>query len=444
MLKNYFKIALKVMMRKKFFSFISLFGISFTLMILMVVTAFLDTELGSHAPLSSQDKMIFLDRIEMKFMKPDTTIQIDTSYQNEQMQVDTNYTYDEVQTSMSASSLGYYFLDKYMRNIEAAEKYSFYTAGHSYDVFVNNNKLTLAANYVDASFWEIFDFQFLQGSCFFEQQVQNQAQVAVITQRAAKEYFGKEEAIGKEMLLDNKHIKIIGVLKTPPSNQLFLDSDIYLPLTNVNPRRLSSLHFLGGFKAVYLAAQPHQTTAIKAEIKKKIALVQLPDPKKFNRLKVTTASFLENYAEGLFHENDPEKSKRNFIYILGGLLLLFFLLPTLNLVNINVSRILERSSEIGLRKAFGANSNDILYQFVFENIILTLIGGAIGFVLALLLLYVLNSSQVFPETVLSFNYQVFFYSLIISLFFGVLSGLIPAYKMSKIHIVNALKQNIHA
>ncbi|MFK8105002.1 MAG: ABC transporter permease [Saprospiraceae bacterium] len=442
MLKNYFKIALKVMMRKKFFSFISLFGISFTLMILMVVTAFLDIELGSHAPLTQQDKMVFLDRLELKLMIPDTNRIIDSTRNDGIVTLDTSYSYSERQRSMSASSLGYYYLNKYMSDIEAAEDYCIYSDRHTVDVFINSNKLTLSSSYVSASFWNIFDFQLVEGNFFGRTAIDNQEKVAVITQKTAKEYFGVDQGItGQEMILDDQHIKVVGIVKTPPSNQLFLSSGLFLPLTNINPRWLTSDDFLGGFRAAYLAASSAKRQAIKDEIKKKTAMVQLPNPEQYNRVNVITANFLENYAENLLNEGDPAKSSSIFLYSLGGLLLLFFILPTLNLVNINVSRILERSSEIGLRKAFGANANDILYQFVFENILLTFVGGIIGFLLALLLFFVINSSQVLPETILSFNYQVFFYSFLICLFFGILSGLIPAYKMSKIHIVNALKQN---
>ena len=64
------------------------------------------------------------------------------------------------------------------------------------------------------------------------------------------------------------------------------------------------------------------------------------------------------------------------------IMVLFMLLPTVNLVNINLSRILDRSSEIGVRKAFGASSRTLVGQFVVENVVLTLIGAGIGLVLA--------------------------------------------------------------
>ena len=59
---------------------------------------------------------------------------------------------------------------------------------------------------------------------------------------------------------------------------------------------------------------------------------------------------------------------------------LFMLLPAVNLVNLNTSRIMERASEIGVRKAFGASSRTLVGQFVVENLVLTLVGGAVGFV----------------------------------------------------------------
>src|SRR5256885_1583041 len=70
------------------------------------------------------------------------------------------------------------------------------------------------------------------------------------------------------------------------------------------------------------------------------------------------------------------------VAIIAAVALLFMALPTLNLVNLNVSRILERASEIGVRKAFGASSRALLGQFLVENVVLTLIGGALGLALS--------------------------------------------------------------
>ena len=122
-----------------------------------------------------------------------------------------------------------------------------------------------------------------------------------------------------------------------------------------------------------------------------------------------------------------------------GLGLLFLLLPALNLININVSRTLERASEIGVRKAFGATAGRLVGQFLVENIFLTLLGGVLGLGLAAGVLALLNGSHFLPYSQFELNGRVYAVALGIVLFFGILSGAYPAYKMSKLQAVKALK-----
>jgi putative ABC transport system permease protein len=124
---------------------------------------------------------------------------------------------------------------------------------------------------------------------------------------------------------------------------------------------------------------------------------------------------------------------------IAGLMILFMLLPAMNLVNMNVSRIFERSSEIGVRRAFGASRSNLVGQFVVENVILTLIGGVIAVILSAIVLDALNGSGVMPYAHFAINPRVLLYGLLICLFFGVFSGALPAYRMSRLHPVNALR-----
>ena len=121
------------------------------------------------------------------------------------------------------------------------------------------------------------------------------------------------------------------------------------------------------------------------------------------------------------------------------LALLFVMLPTMNLVTINLSRIMERASEIGVRKAFGASSRTLVGQFVMENVVLTVIGGAIGFVLAIFALRALSAVELVPYFVLDINLRIFGYGVLMAVVFGVLSGVYPAWRMSRMHPVQALR-----
>lgn len=125
---------------------------------------------------------------------------------------------------------------------------------------------------------------------------------------------------------------------------------------------------------------------------------------------------------------------------LGSLLLiLFMLLPAINLININITRIMERSSEIGVRKAFGATSRTLVYQFLVENLILTVIGGILGTLLSLIVIYLYNNSGMQADINLMLNYRVLGVGILLCLFFGVLSGVYPAWRMSRLNVVHALK-----
>jgi len=110
-------------------------------------------------------------------------------------------------------------------------------------------------------------------------------------------------------------------------------------------------------------------------------------------------------------------------------------------VNVNVSRIMERASEIGIRKAFGAPVRTLLWQFIVENIFITFIGGAIALVLTLIIINLINNSGWITYADLTINGTVFMISLLVCLIFGLLSGVLPALRMSKLNIAEALKSN---
>src|ERR1700754_1505362 len=112
MLKNYLKIALKVLVRRKFFTFISLFGISFTLVVLMVVTALLDHMLAPMAPESRQDRIIGVYRAVMFGPR-----------------------------SGWSGQAGYKLLDRYARGLEGVERLSIFSAGNNVQSFLNGQKI---------------------------------------------------------------------------------------------------------------------------------------------------------------------------------------------------------------------------------------------------------------------------------------------------------------
>ncbi len=440
MLKNYLILTWKVLSRKRFFTFISLFGISFTLMVLVTITAFLDSELGTHPPLSQKDRITFLTRLEMDRIVPDTTYIVDSTKVNGMMRYDSTMQIGENRASMSRSSFAYIFLDRYLRDLPSAELMSIYNSRPSFDLFLNGKKLVFNVLYSDANFWRIFDLQFIEGEPFTASAVQNRIPDIVITRAARLAYFGSEEsALGKEIELNREKFRVVGVVEPLSKSKRYAAADAYLPLPFLRDFSVQNDDYFGGFESVFLSASEGDRALLKEEILHKATTIPIPNPEEYNTIVLEPLSLEEGYASGIFRE---DKNSLLYLYLVfGGLMGLFVLLPTLNLINVNITRILERSSEIGVRKAFGARTGDLLLQFVFENVVLTLIGGLIGFLLAVWLIHTINETQVFGDITLDFSTSAFLYGVGITLFFGILSGLLPAWRMSSLHVIQALKQN---
>ena len=130
------------------------------------------------------------------------------------------------------------------------------------------------------------------------------------------------------------------------------------------------------------------------------------------------------------------------ISLLVGLGLLFILIPTVNLVNINISRIMERASEIGVRKAFGAPARTLVGQFLVENLLLTLVGGLAGFALSIIALRIISNSGLISYAQFTLNFRVFAYGMALAVVFGLISGVYPAWRMSRLNPVDALKGGV--
>lgn len=443
MFKNYLKLALKVLARRKFFTFISLFGISLTLMVLMTLTAFFDNELGGHPPISNIDRMAFIHKVSKKRIHIDTLYTRDTTMIKGIAVIDSTLSTSKRNDMTSTSSASFSLLDKHFRKLPYVDKYTFYAPGQVYDVFKENKKIAFTSINVDAAYWDVFDFPFVEGGSFSYNSVQNQEQVVVINEKTKQSYFGTlEQVVGEEIILDNKHFTVVGVVGEFGNSRPFLKSNLYLPYTHLPSESLNQQDILGGFEAAFTLEKPSRLGAVKNEVERITAGIGLPPDQEYNVIDIKAFTFSEMYAQYLIYNEDASKSKLYILLILSGFLGLFIFLPTINLININVTRILERSSEIGVRKAFGANQSNLLTQFVFENVILTFIGGILGFVLALVLMHIINESNSLGDGRLIFQGTTFLYSFLITMLFGIVSGLIPAWRMSKIHIVKALKENV--
>ncbi|MEP7343438.1 MAG: ABC transporter permease [Acidobacteriota bacterium] len=413
MLKNYLKIAFKVFLRRKFFTFISLFAISFTLVVLMVAAAFLDHTFAPHAPENKQDRTLGLFYMEMK--SPD-----DGRIWN--------------------GTAGYGFLDRYVRTLPNVERVSIFSEPELINSYQNGEKIPAYIKRTDGPFWQILEFSFLEGAPFTDSDDKNANTVAVINEATRKKFFGNDAAVGKTIEANGQNFRVVGVVANVPFLRQVPFSDIWVPISTIKNDSYKK-ELMGNFIGLIEARSAADFPAIRDEFKARLPQVEFPDPKEWSKLNGTPETYFDSIAREMFRGHDDfstNYSSRLWAAIIISVLL-FMLLPTVNLININVSRIMERASEIGVRKAFGASSWTLVGQFIVENVILTLIGGMIGFVISRFVLRVITESNWFPYAEFRMNYRIFLYGLLLAVVFGLLSGVYPAWKMSRLNPVQALK-----
>jgi putative ABC transport system permease protein len=235
---------------------------------------------------------------------------------------------------------------------------------------------------------------------------------------------------------------IVGVVRSCSMVQgHFTVGDMYMPYTS-DKSIGKGVSYTGRYSALILAKNTDDLEAIKAEFAMVLPKIPMHNDGDFKpqiinvRLETAVGSLIYNLAG-----SGDESGKARFMSIIIAFIFLFMSLPALNLINVNISRIMERASEIGIRKAFGASASTLTMQFIIENIILTIIGGVLALVLSGLVMAYLNKSGIgsIPYLNLTINWKVVGIAFILSLIFGLLSGVYPAWRMARLSVVNALK-----
>ncbi|HZL85448.1 MAG TPA: FtsX-like permease family protein [Candidatus Krumholzibacteria bacterium] len=405
---HYTKLALKVLWRRKVFTSISLFGIGFTLMGLLVMSAMIDHLLAPRSPETRLARILHVSYVSL-----------------------------EGKDSRSNGGAGYGFLDRYVRGLPGVERMAIVSEPQDVNGFVSGEKVISKLRYADDEFWNVLDFDFVEGAPYGAEDEKGANQVAVISETTRRKYFGDAKAAGRTIEVGGASYRVVGVVRDVPFYRTAAAGDIWAPVsTNRTPNFREQLR--GGFIGLLLARSRSDFPTIRAEFASRLQRVQFPDDN-YNVIRGVPMTRFQELVRQVAYSEPEKPATARAMALLTGAALLFMLLPTINLVNINVSRIFERSSEIGVRKAFGASSRRLVWQFVFENVILCLVGAAIGLVGAVFLLAWINGSGLLPHAEFGINGRVFAYGFVLAVFFGCLSGVYPAWRMARLHPVAALR-----
>lgn len=268
------------------------------------------------------------------------------------------------------------------------------------------------------NFLDVNDFSLSDGRNMAVLDLDNSSNIAILGYDTATTLFGNDYAVGEKILLGSNYYTVIGVLGDNSSSDSDYDSSIILPLTSF--ASLTEDTTVGTMYFVTNEENPN-TTMIERMINMSLG-------------SYISSDYLEVVTKDSVASTVSEVDEMTTILItLIGIISLF--VSGIGVMNIMIVSVSERTREIGVRKAIGACDFDILKQFLIEAILLTTFGGLLGISIA----YLFNIMSEFIGISFIIDSQIVIISLGFSVLIGIIFGIIPALRASKLKPIDALK-----
>ena len=268
--------------------------------------------------------------------------------------------------------------------------------------------------------WTVAEGRFLQ-----QPDIDNRSFVAVIGSEAATEMYGTTHAVGETFSLNGYTITVVGVLAEVGSSASGSnDNQILIPFTLA--QRLSNQTSISSF---YVSA------ASSAQVGQAQAVVESYLEKAFANY--NTNSFGTQYS--VFNQSEMlstlSETTNTLTLMLGGIAAISLLVGGIGIMNIMLVSVSERTREIGIRKAIGAARGNILMQFLIESLVVSLMGGLMGLAISVV---AVNALAPVLQMTLTIPVNVAWMAIAFSVFIGVVFGMYPANKASKLRPIEAL------
>lgn len=307
--------------------------------------------------------------------------------------------------------------------------------------------IPVVLKYTNADYWKVYDFEFIAGKPYSDSDVASKTKNVVISQSCAKHLFKTEDITNKIINVSGIEYKIIGIVKDVAS---VMDNktaaDMWAPYTTTNYTDIEDL--LGDCELAITAKSPDKIEIVKSEIAEMMHKYNQQDKLYNYQLFGPDIFWASQFRQGKMLNEKEEFLK--YGYILFALLII----PALNLSGMISSRMNKRLPELGIRKTYGATNSQLLSQILWENFLLTIIGGLVGIIISYTILLcgsawitnILTTGLTEQVQLLSdnlslemlFNWWVFVAVLTISFILNIVSALIPASISLRQTIINSL------
>lgn len=328
-----------------------------------------------------------------------------------------------------------------IKDLEAIERKVKTAQMAAFSVFIGSKTLKYRNNSVQNVFSvaptfqyaEIFKLKFEKGRYFSPSEYHSGTDVIVLGHKVALELFGANDPIGKEIMYDNRKVRVTGVLEESGRdiiNPINFDEAVIIPYTcarkfiNVRPRKNSMMGSSLNVKAAAGVSLEKLTDDVTGALRSARHI----KPVEQNDFAINEMSIVTSLLDKVFGVMNLAGM------IIGGFALLVGMFSVANIMFVSVK---ERTAIIGIKKALGAKKSVILLEFLIESIVLCVIGGFLG--LSIVYGTTFTLSKIFPyDFYLSFwNAAV---GVIVSVAVGIIAGMIPAMQAANMDPVEAMRR----
>ncbi|EJW94234.1 ABC transporter permease component [gut metagenome] len=314
------------------------------------------------------------------------------------------------------------------------------------------SEMKIRTKYTDPGFFRVFDFQFLAGAPFSQSDMEAGRRNVVIAASIARRLFGTDQAAGKTLSINGVDYTVAGVVRDASSLTPMSFAQVWLPYTcmaNYSQCSMAQPN-TGPYTVVFRTHDTAQVEALQAELQDCL--------RRHNLLQTDGSQLAFEGPLPVWKRNlqfgNQEVKLREIVTFWGALLLLFLIVPAVNLGGMISSKMELRRSEIGIYKAFGASRGFLLRQVIRENFFMTLMGGILGLLLSWVLLYCGNdwiialfdtygklkaeTQEILITPSMLFSPVLFLLAFLFCLVLNWISALLPAWRAMRVPIVQAL------
>ena len=411
MIKNYFKVAMRYLLRNKGYTAINILGLAIGITCCILIMLFVRSE-WSYDKFHSKSDRIYRAWVLENYDDMDDIIDINTPLP---LAGALQSSFGEIESTCRVFNLN--------TLVKTGEQ-----------SFSENMRM------VDSSFFRIFDFELLNGNREDPFPTSNSI---ILTENTAKKYFGKQNPIGKniELQLANEKVmfSVSGIVKAAPEESsikynalISFANDKYL----FSPRAMKAWFSISPETYVLL-----RKDADPAKLEKKFPSMvkqNLGEAYKEGGYIVSLQPITKIHLDSSLPAGIEPISNPKYSYILLTIGILILLVACVNFITLSVGRSATRAMEVGVRKVLGAERQQLIRQFWGEAVLLTVISVIIGIALSVLLVKPFNQI-INKQLVLQFDLLFIGYCILIIIIIGLIAGIYPAIILSGFRPVEILK-----